>query len=67
MANRSSLAFRNSQERGGIWAYTADDVLVISKVRLAVLAAVDLAAVEIGIVRQPHDCIRYGFTELISV
>lgn len=39
---------------------TTDDVLMVGEVGLAMLAAVDLVAVEIGIVRQSHDCKSRG-------
>lgn len=35
--------------------YTADNILMVSKMGLACLAAVDLAAIQVGVVSQPHD------------
>ena len=37
--------------------YTADDVLMISQVGLAVPAPVDLAAVEVDVVRETHGAV----------
>lgn len=50
----SSSADSNLQ---GSWetTYAADDILMVSKMGLACLAAVDLAAIQVGVVSQPHD------------
>lgn len=47
---------QGSQEVGR-WrtTYAADDVLMVSKMGLACLAAVDLTAIQVGVVSQPHD------------
>jgi hypothetical protein len=40
--------------------YSAYDILMVGKVCLTCLAAVDLAAAEVGVVSQPHDAGPHG-------
>ena len=51
---RIYLPESRSGEGGEKRTHTADDVLVVSEVRLAVLAAVNLVAVQVSVVGETH-------------
>jgi hypothetical protein len=46
---------RKEGRKGG--AYSADDIFMVAEVRLAVLAAVDLVAVQIDVVCETHNAV----------
>ena len=50
------LAGRGYSWGGGVWAYPADDLVVVGEVRLAVLAAVDALGVQVDVVGEAHGC-----------